>query len=382
MYISDHEKGFILEYLSNPKEYIEERFFEFLPTVNRHVNGTKITRGKINKDTKKYCRHLIIPQENDVDDIVIPLSSIKDNDPMYHSATIINSKIFFHQNAAEFKELEDVDSSNLLNKFDVNESLNTRDRDYYKDEKIEKVRYVASKKVIKTATDRQGSRYCLTSFSAISGKYMYNEAQVREVVNKISYFRLYSATRNNNNFYKTINIVPYMGKTLLQIINQGNFNRIDLAEKILESYLENIADNEIVHTDIKPDNICVDNDVVYFIDFENSFIINHHQSSGLGTAGFMANEFFKNPEDASKQIEIFAENQDNWIGCLKNDFRSLFTVKTDIFALGKVLEQLNLQESDKYYDLVMQMKHIDPDSRPSTELIRQTINSYKSLKLG
>lgn len=416
MFITKREKSIIKKYFLNPELYIPEEFKKYLPE-DQYPDGSKITRGKLNQITDKFGRNLIIPVKGS-EDIVIPLISHIHNDSMEHSATLINSKLFFHQNANESKELDEkkesvvYDISAFLNvvaeqKSDSEIAISTevqnstdnsaenlrefliqrgllksknvkpinlsiknplKEANYYKYQLLRNPLLVLSKTVVKTVVDNETNRYCLISKAANQGKFLPDYKQLSEVRRKVGFFVSIPGTFRNGALYKAIDIVPYKGKTLLEYINNSNTDISFLAEKLIQAFFEQIAAKNIVHTDINPNNICIDEeDVVTYIDFEKAFIFGKQHSKGLGTPGYMAIEFFNRAEDFYRQIEIRDQGEQAWHKALKPDYRSIFCPATDIFALGKILLQdLALEDTHPYYDLAMQMTSIDIEERPKS----------------
>ena len=113
--ITSSEKEIIKTYLSNPQNYVEEKYLHLLPRT--YPDGTKLTRFKPKHDNDQPFRSLIIPQEHFEDAIVIPLSKHLPDDCMAHSCTVIKSKMFFHQNATESTEVYTPPSSSKLSLF-------------------------------------------------------------------------------------------------------------------------------------------------------------------------------------------------------------------------------------------------------------------------
>lgn len=391
MFISETEKSILLEYFMNPQDYISSEDINFLPEGKKYPDGSKITCDKDGDG-----RVLIIPKEN-FKNIIIPLINIYREDCKQHSATLINNKIYFHQNSNEYKEPLNKnirynvgDFFDIFNKknsgipvatltksegINLKNNISTRKKEnYYKyDTQINLDNFVKIKTVVKTATDLKGERYCLISKTSNEPTLLSINTKVRNKIGFYSSNPVISRMDQDNKLYKTIDIVPYKGKTLWNYIDDTEIDKSLLAEKLIQAYLEQIADNDLVHTDINPNNICIDeNAIITYIDFENAFVFGAQISSGLGTPGYLAYEFFKKPEDCDRQLEIRGQGQRAFLDVLKPNYRELFSPATDIFALGKVLIQdLELKPTDRYYALAMQMLN-NEDQRLSLESLRET----------
>ncbi len=231
---------------------------------------------------------------------------------------------------------------------------------------------------IKKAVDMQGNPYCLLSKAATVGRLLPNTEQLKEVRKRVGYFISESCTyRCDDMFYKYIEIIPYKGETLESLLlDEPEESEKEWAGELIRACLEQVAEKGIVHTDLKPANICVLDDVITIIDFDNAFIPElEHVSDGLGTPGYVAPELFKNIQDAAQQCEIYSRGDEHWITALKSDFRHLFTTATDIFALGQILlHDLDLEEDHPYYPLANRMSSIDPRARPNWSDIREIYN--------
>lgn len=353
MPLTEDEKAIIQKYFASPQDYIQAEHIKLIPENLEYPDGTKITRGQ---------RTLILPQQADEEDIVIPIKADA-SDPVLHAATIFNNQRFFHQNAA--------DSKDLL-------QTSAHSRDYYKDSTEYWKGIRACKTVVKSAINIQGQRYCLHSKSVVLGKFFPDYEQFREVRKHVGYFLSETvAFRNNETYYKSIDIEPYHGQTLETLLNDPTVDKTVLPKQLMLAYLEQIADKNIVHTDINPNNICVNEaGAITFIDFENAFIIDKHQSKGLGTPGYMAFEFFKRPEDCLQQMDIRRRGEADWLAALHSNFRSLFTPASDIFALGQVLlNDLQLPHDHEYHALATQMICETIENRPSGEKLRDALNN-------
>jgi serine/threonine protein kinase len=136
-----------------------------------------------------------------------------------------------------------------------------------------------------------------------------------------------------------------------------------------------------VHTDIKATNICVKFPPteglpfeVVFIDWDEAFSISTPSTTGNGTPGYMAPEFFKRLEDYKQQLENRAISINVYCSTLKSNYKDLFSEASDVYALGIVLlKDLHLEPSSPLYHLAQAMCHNTPSRRPSGECIHKAL---------
>lgn len=153
------------------------------------------------------------------------------------------------------------------------------------------------------------------------------------------------------------------GQTIQEMIDKSMFitkQQFDSYIQQLVSILHILHQNDIIHKDIKPDNIVVKNDVIYLIDFNISRMYKQQRSKDtqlFGTEGF-----------ASPEQYGFSQT----------------TSKSDIYSLGKTIEQM-LQitvtkplEYDEYKQLIEQMTCLDPQMRIGLEQITDVKTQPKS----
>lgn len=362
MNISQREMMMIHHYLENPQLFIPILFHAHLPDF--YPDGTKVTRGKMDENGNMQ-RRLVIPQDDDMEDMIIPLDAQED-DVMEHSCTLINSKMYFHSHSD--------DKTNYFKHHTVKNGL------------------ILVKQVVKEAVDKECRSYCLISKSAISMKYLRkSNPKVRECVGNHYYLSQFGIYRDNGDYYKTIEIVPFKGNSLFSYLEKNTnwHQKTDvLIVAILNAYLEQIANKHLVHTDINPGNICIidnaDDLQLTFIDFEESFIEDLQSSNGLGTPGYVAPEFFKKSAHCAQQLEIRAQGEAKWLHALKDDFRTRFTVASDIFALGRLLlDDIEVDENSIHFDLIVSMCATRPESRPTPQIIKDTLERHAvSLQLS
>lgn len=354
MELSENEKKIIRDYLLHPIDFIESKFHHLLPDQH-YPDGAKLTRGKIDENGV-IRRFLMIPQDDNSDSLIIPIETYIEGDSMNHSCTLVSSKMYFH----DYSE----DKKTYLTHRTVQEGM------------------IFVKSVVKNAMDSAGNRYCLISKSAPSMRYISEfNPEVRERVGNHYYLSRFGIYRSNESCYKKIEIVPFFGRSLLLYLTDGAFSHEKkrlLTYAILKAYLEQISDKNLVHTDINPQNICIKEEIdgfqLTFIDFEDSFVAGAQLSNGLGTPGYLAPEFFKNPTHCERQLEIRAGGEQSWINALKSDFRQRFTAASDLFALGRLLlDYMEIDVCSPYFDLIISMCSFYCHDRPTPEKIKEVL---------
>ncbi len=135
-------------------------------------------------------------------------------------------------------------------------------------------------------------------------------------------------------------------KTLSDIIDSGvklNSEEIDSIIYQIASGLKVLHDNQILHRDIKPDNIIIDeHNLIQLIDYDISRIYKPDQEQDTttsGTRGFIAPELYVN---------------------LQTDIRS------DIFSFGKTIEKVVMSCASQpviYGELIARCCQMNPDDR-------------------
>ena len=353
MNISELEKKILMTYLRNPQAYIPAEYLSLLPEKN-YVDGTKITSKRANGSLESPSRLLIISHGLGEEADAIPLMTFED-DPMEHSCTLVNNRVYFQQHA-ENKEA------------------------YYKNQ-YDEVGVIFCKQVVKEAVDNENNQYCFISKSSSSLKHITpTNPQVRERVGY--YLSSLGIFRETEDLYKKIDIVPYFGEKLGVYLEREEWSVEDKsvwARAIINAYLVQVSDKGLVHTDINPNNICVKSlldKTLTLIDFEESFIWGEQAPHGLGTPGYLAPEFFKEPSDCYRQLEIREQGAHGWVVALKTDYRSLFSMSSDVWALGTLLlEDLALKEGCVYYELAVAMRNPEQALRPGIEEIREALVS-------
>ncbi|NBV28398.1 protein kinase family protein [bacterium] len=344
------EQHCIREYLTHPWDFIDEKHRSLLPPSQQgYPDGSKITR-----DKGDGYRSLIFSKGSDGQTIEIPLIVSYKEDRMQRSCTIVNNKMLFHPLP------DDQDA-------------------YYKKD----ILCDGSKQVVKKVTTQDGLAYCLISktFHAMETLEPQNDL-LREKLGV--YFSRSTLYRKNEFQVKKIDIMPFLGESLFEYL-QMKRQRLDqnisreesyaLSQAIMRAFLTQIAGKGIVHTDIKADNICIAHTQtgfeVNFIDFEESFLPHHGQmSKGLGTAGYMAPEFFVDHNNCENQLMIREQGEQAWLSSLKDNFRSLFCYETDVFALGRTLwTDVYCEELTPDTSFIQSMLSHNPQDRPSVQTI-------------
>lgn len=133
---------------------------------------------------------------------------------------------------------------------------------------------------------------------------------------------------------------------------------IDMCLKLVD-ILVMLSEKEIIHRDIKPDNIIVKKNEVYLIDFNISRIYKDNTTLDtelFGTKGFASPEQFGYEQT---------------------------TYKSDVYSLGKTLSFMYEKSIDKNYDLqklINKMISFSPRDRPEYESIKKKIKEINLSK--
>lgn len=169
--------------------------------------------------------------------------------------------------------------------------------------------------------------------------------------------------------------------------------------KILAYNIYGLSKNNIVHCDLKPDNICIKNTLagaktLKIIDFDNGFVQGDYPSVTGGDQTYMAPEVFirmaQDEEGVEKKIDI--------------------TPKADVFSLGIIFHQLLTGELPKssdskfpymgiaigrgirielsgklpieYADIIKRMISLEPQQRPDALVVFNSLKSINPLNLS
>lgn len=395
IFISQEEKTALQDYFNHPDLYISAEDLASLP--GGLPDGTKVSRAKPSDEEPGAPRRYLILSGMDSKTQHIPITTNVSDDPGTHSATMLNGKIYFHQNKDDLpKKLPD----NFEDYFDTDEEDDPEDESVIKyraawERALGRPDYVLNvtnlgvfKKTVKYAVDIEGNVFYLKSQSsfvpadeALSGRaeqyapqlYMGQSIIRRKFPNQITQTKRIYITRDSGE-----NLEEFM---LNHIDELGSIEIELLAREILTQYLVQINEKLIVHTDIKAANICVKitqeagrQFEVVFIDWDEAFSLDDPSTIGDGTPGYMAPEFFNTPQDCERQLENRGIGVNDYCDTLKSNYKNLFSKSSDIFALGVVLlDDLQLEHSSPLYHVVNAMCHNVPAMRPSGESIKEAL---------
>jgi|GEM_PF-2122107 len=198
--------------------------------------------------------------------------------------------------------------------------------------------------------------------------------------------------------YKKVEFLKDMGENLSSFVDRKRRTPNDfsldvkeaLVHEVLLQYLEQLANKNIVHSDIKSMNVCinehVDNDRPFditFIDFDDAFISLSGVNDGSspieagGTPGSIAPELFTQPLAHQEQRKLFIANPEAYEQRLKSDYTMQFSKQTDMFALGVMLEEISVPETSRFYRLIDAMLQTNPENRASVDDIRQLLHEHR-----
>lgn len=382
------EQQALIKYLENPVLYLD-RSFKFLLqdmlisrniTVNHdslsfedcfdllfpkaYSNGTKIS--KIKEDGTRYLHIGVhdIPREYLLNYLItdstvkLPFNKRFSADSGQLSCTVAKQKVFFHQSWGQ---------------------LDFQSKFYFKKELIGSDRYYT----VKPLVDRVGNKFCM-----ISKTYRDIQELPRDNLSVLQRTGLYFSTtmfRLHHFNIKKIEIMPYQGISLEQFLrSELDVNEEDLLQVsllVLKEFKKQIVDKNIVHTDIKLENICIikEEDVfkLSFIDFEEAYL-EGETPYGFGTAGYTPPECFKISKNHLNQLLLRERGQKVWLNSLKDNFKEFFTYEADCYAIGCILNQL-LINTHFYGEIEAQISifmHEDPSCRPKKEDLPSIIDLF------
>lgn len=414
--IDNKEKEAISDYIANPLHYIENEEERVYFPGGRCPNETKITRFFFDEDEEVDFRCFMVQSEGQTIQIRLShLHPLDHNAPTSHACTLVENKLFFHQNAddlprvmlkapklisLEDDNIDENDGLGNLPGFD-NVEVIARYNAMIRETNEQKIRNASAvnyfkytdenrliKRVVKLAVDLEGRDYVLKSTSTIDEQLVSFEQPISEQPNYFRFFRTSEADGLTSR--KIIEFMPYMGDTLLDFLDNNQLSELQadqIAFCMLESYVQQIALKNIVHTDINPTNICIqliESEIqINYIDFNESFVMGNNILKGRGTAGYYAPEFFTERLNRESQLMIKDTGDRNLIAALDPNYKSIFSPSTDIYALGTcLLEDLHLGTTSPFYGLAMRMRHDDPNHRPNMDEINQELYLSQVTKLS
>ena len=394
IFISEEEKTAIQDYFNHPGRYTSD---EVVATLSGGLpDGAKVSRAKSSYEKADIPKRYIILAGTDGLSRYIPIVTGLLDDPGTHSATRVNGTIYFHQNQDDLPKKLPENFEDYC-EIDADDSENESTIAYRAawERALGKPAYVHNlvdislfKKTVKYATDSDGHIFYLKSYASfvVGGLSLPNpvERYAPQLYMGPSIFR--RAVFYGNIQTKRVDVTRDSGENLEEFISshQDAFSSVTkevLAREILKQYLVQINEKKIVHTDIKPTNICVkttdgegEQFEVVFIDWDEAFSIGTPNLLGSGTPGYMAPEFFKTPQDFERQLENRGAGIEIYFDSLKANYNNLFSESTDIYALGKViLCHLQIEPPSSLYQLVHAMCYNIPSMRPSSEEINEAI---------
>lgn len=151
------------------------------------------------------------------------------------------------------------------------------------------------------------------------------------------------------------------GMTLTDYINKNKIDtlKIKYILNTLIAIIQILHDEDIIHRDIKPDNIIIDlSNNIYLIDYDISRVYDKQKTYDTTKFG---TEHFAPPEQ-------FGFSQTNY--------------KSDIYALGMTLKVIvNEKNTDFIIDnLITNMTHFDPNKRLNLDQIKYYLNHSQKYK--
>ncbi|MDF1757274.1 MAG: hypothetical protein P1U74_03140 [Legionellaceae bacterium] len=407
--VSEQEKSAVHEYFSNPQQYIADNKW---PVDRPLPDGTKLKRG----DGRSF---FVIPNEDRTStyiDIIHPL----EGDSSQYSATFGAGKIFFHS-----QKLFSLDGS--LDLDTIPEALqhswyegppegeeSAYDKEERRDENkdfLKLGRGVAVdyylyrnnrgeniKKVVKPVIDIQGNRAVLKSVKSCDKAFIEQQGQQYKLAPHLYFFPPvikesdFFCVSRERFFYKSVEIMYDAGDNLLMFLDKNktlaSAKKDQLICGILKAYIVQISSQNIIHTDIKPENICIrvsETDevsfIITFIDFEGTHIYGDRQEA-LGTAVYLPPEMFKTYEDFVGRFELYKKGIKSIESALVDNYRYSFSKQSDIFSLGQTLSAFNIPETSRFHSLLNSMCAIEPSQRPDAETISELLGDNDELDVA
>ncbi len=383
------ERQAIAAYLTNTKQYVDQIYWDQSFLLSSSLpNGTKVTRIKNGQH-----RQLLVPTDGMGHMLRIDIIHAHYSDIEFekqHSCTFYEGKYYYHQNKFENPaSLEHAQEVLVLDAEDNEELVTFREglspegfakwyqllmgqRLYALSKKnyIKKTKEPFLVSTVKRAVDDGGHLFYLKSNVSPSEQIIRYAQPIVSHLGAFTLFRTWS-DEEQTIYRKKVTFTPDVGDSLYAYLEQGLLSLADkehLAHGILSSYLTEVYEKNRVHTDINPSNICIQRVhaewVVEWIDWDESFLIDHPAPTGKGTPGFLAPEFFKSQEAFDHQLVFRAESEDCFFAALKGDFRHEFTQSSDLYALGRTLDTLCLPQDSVYAVFAHALCAYDPGNRP------------------
>lgn len=382
--LKEPEKFAIQQYLRSPRLHLNPEIAkEILSQDETLPEGTKVSRKSNNNSVKGRC--YIIPSCEDIGARIIPITNLLKDDPIEHSATWLSGSIFFHQNKDDMPKILPDNFNDICESEDSDDDWSEGEYLQYRlgweralgkpDYVVNRIEPGAYKSVVKRAVNESGELVFLKSHSSffegvvrpsnkIEGKFSELFAGIT-IFKKIKREGIPTET-------KKISITKDVGIDLFEYLKAKehltNEFREKLAIAIIKAYVNQLSNAEIVHTDIKPGNICVketysidDPFIITFIDLEESFQPDSPEKRGHGTIAYLALEFFKSREAFSRRLLKESQDDDS---ILVDDYHSYFSTASDLFSLGQILvNHLRLAKTSTFYVLGEQLMHDDVNER-------------------
>lgn len=248
-------------------------------------------------------------------------------------------------------------------------------------------------KVVKRIYSNKNEHAFLKSVSHPRKEYMEKNIRGYKIAPQLYFFS--PVIRQTYRGYKKVEFLKDMGENLheFRVRMRGIDGRLSfdvqeaLVHEVLLQYVEQLADENIIHTDIKLMNTCIkareDCDrpfVITFIDFDDAFIREPKSTEpnppieASGTPGALAPELFIEPLPYKQLLRLAQEDPDAYEERLKPDYQKDFCRETDMFALGVMLKQLNLSEDSRFYALSEAMLSFNSKNRPTLLAIQMLLD--------
>ncbi len=228
---------------------------------------------------------------------------------------------------------------------------------------------------VKFAVDKSGVPFVINRKAAHKHEYLGTLARIRQN-QEFGFFRL-----SRKGVMKKIEFQRYGGDSLTDYfaamkVPSSSKNRI--ARALLALYVDQIFLKNMVHTDLSMSNVCIEIQngkeiVLSLIDFHESFYNTPEERAtkahqGSGSKGFLAPELFQNSTDHARQSDT---EMSELIKMLKPEESRIFSPETDIYAIGCMLiDHIKLPEKSPYYEFAKKMMALDPQQRPTGEMIQ------------